>query len=546
MPRRLWLSLGMLATGSALLVAAQLAGAAPERKGGIFKVGTTGASVQIDPQLSYVTTGWWLEYATAAKLYNYRPGGKLVPEVASRFKVSRNGRRYTFLIRKGFRFSDGTPVTASSFTYAIDRAANQDLASPGAQFITNSAAGWVEIVGARSVNNGQGTHVRGVRARGNRLIIELARPSRMLISILAMPFFQATSTKLPLDREVVNVRSMADLPSAGPYAFTLNDANRLTSLRRNPYWTRGPGRTAPRNLRGVDLSWNLNEQAAFEMVKANQLDEGPIPSAEVQGVADQYSVNRSRFWVEPTTSCIGMIGFNDSRGLFHDNVEMRKAASWAIDRTEYSGDSYTRSPWTHLLPPGYPGSITKPRLQPYSPRANLAKARALAAGHFKDGRINAWYRLSGNGPAQAEVVRRGLVNLGFDPANITMRGFSGGDIYDAIGRRGSEFDLAVSLGWCDDFVDPLQIDWFPFLPGGSMFPDSPLYRDKIAAALRLRGNARIKAIGKLDLDIMRNLAPVAVTNTYNQLSFFSNRVDPRSLSFHRVYQDWSIPALALK
>ena len=96
---------------------------------------------------------------------------------------------------------------------------------------------------------------------------------------------------------------MADLPSAGPYAFTLNDVNRLTSLRRNPYWTRGPGRTAPRNLQGVDLSWNLNEQVAFEMVKANQLDEGPIPAAEVQGVASQYGVNRSRFWVEPMSSC---------------------------------------------------------------------------------------------------------------------------------------------------------------------------------------------------------------------------------------------------
>src|SRR5207342_1056010 len=118
MPRRLWLSPAMLATGAALLVAAQLAGAAPERRGGIFKVGTTGASVQIDPQLSYITTGWWLEYATAAKLYNYRPGGKLVPEVASGVRVSRDGRRYTFTIREGFRFSDGTPVTAQSFKYA--------------------------------------------------------------------------------------------------------------------------------------------------------------------------------------------------------------------------------------------------------------------------------------------------------------------------------------------------------------------------------------------------------------------------------------------
>ena len=34
---------------------------------------------------------------------------------------------------------------------------------------------------------------------------------------------------------------------------------------------------------------------------------------------------------------------------------------------------------------------------------------------------------------------------------------------------------------------------------------------------------------------MKNVAPVVVTNTYNQLSFFSNRVDPHSLRFHRVY-----------
>ena len=60
-----------------------------------------------------------------------------MPEVASRFTVTQGGKRYTFFIRKGFRFSDGTPVTARNFEYAIDRVANHDLASPGAQFITD-------------------------------------------------------------------------------------------------------------------------------------------------------------------------------------------------------------------------------------------------------------------------------------------------------------------------------------------------------------------------------------------------------------------------
>ena len=544
MPRRVWLSVAALAIGVALMVAAQLAGAAPERSGGVFKVGTTGASVQIDPQLSYITTGWWLEYATAAKLYNYRPGGMLVPEVASRFKVSRDGRRYTFLIRKGFRFSDGTPVTAASFKYAIDRTANHDLASPGAQFITDPTG--VDIVGARSVTDGNGTHVGGVRAVRNRLIIELSRPSGMLVSILAMPFFQATSTTLRLDREVADVRSMSDLPSAGPYAFTLNDVNTMTSLRRNPYWKRGPGRNAPRNLAGLDLQWNLNEQTAFQLVKANQLDEGPIPAAEIQNVADQYGVNRSRFWVK-AVNCMGQIPLNNSRGLFQGNAAMRRAVNWAIDRTDYLGVAapYGATPWTHLLPPTYPGSITKLSLQPYAPRANVAKAKAIAAGHFKDGRITVYYRSSGSSnQAQAQLVRRDLINLGFQPDKITMKGFTGGNIYDAMGKRGSDFDLGVSIGWCNDYPPNLG-GLFSFLPFGG-FPNSPKYRAKIEAAMRLGPNARTKAIGKLDIEIMKNVAPTVATGVYNSRFFFSNRVDPRSLSFHRVYQDWSIPALALK
>src|SRR3954453_1832138 len=131
MPRRLWLSLAMLAVGGGLLVTSALAGPTL-RKGGIFRVGNSGASVQIDPQVAYVTTAWWLEYATAVKLYNWpdRPGllgNRLIPEAAAGFSVPNRRKTYTFFIRPGFRFSDGTRVTAKSFKYAFDRVANHDL-----------------------------------------------------------------------------------------------------------------------------------------------------------------------------------------------------------------------------------------------------------------------------------------------------------------------------------------------------------------------------------------------------------------------------------
>jgi hypothetical protein len=50
----------------------------------------------------------------------------------------------------------------------------------------------------------------------------------------------------------------------------------------------------------------------------------------------------------------------------------------------------------------------------------------------------------------------------------------------------------------------------------------------------------------MDLDIMQKAAPMAIERTYNNRYFFSNRVDTKGLVYQGIYQDWSIPAMALK
>jgi ABC-type transport system substrate-binding protein len=542
---RLWFSLGLLAVGAAMLAAAQLASAGfGFRQGGIFRAGLSGASVQVDPQLAYTSTAWWLEYATAAKLVNYQdragqPGTRLVPEVASRYTVSRDGRTWTFLIRKGFRFSDGLPVTAASFKHAIDRVANHDLASPGAQFITDPNG--ANIVGAREVTGGRSQHVRGVTAKGNRLIVHLTRRDPAFLSKLAMPFFQATSARLPLSREVTGA-----YPSAGPYFVSRNDPNVVTQLRRNPYY-RG-ART--HNLRGLDVRWNLDEEAAYQQVRSGGLDEGPLPTAHVREVAKAYGVNRTRFWKKPT-SCLSFLAVNEARPLFRKNVALRRALSWVVNRKAYAGASgpYALTPWSHLLPPTSPGSVTPTKLQPYRGAPDLRKARRLAAGHLRRGRINIGYRSSGTiGAPQARLLRADLVKLGVDPARIRLKPFSGADIYDAMGKRNTDLDLGVGMGWCANTspVDPASLIRGA-LESSSLFGiDSAKYTRRLQAALKLKGQAQYRALGKLDVDLVKDLAPAVVLGVYNNRYFFSSRVDPRSLVYQNVYADWSIPRLALK
>src|SRR5437870_6044194 len=109
----------------ALLATLCIAGAATAttaKTGGTLNVDLTTDVDYTDPALSYLSTGWELEYATCLKLMNYPDGigprtAQLAPEAAAGFpKVAGNGKVYDFTINTSFtKFSDGSPVTAASF-----------------------------------------------------------------------------------------------------------------------------------------------------------------------------------------------------------------------------------------------------------------------------------------------------------------------------------------------------------------------------------------------------------------------------------------------
>ena len=533
MYRRACLSLGLLGVGVALLLVAQLAGAASGfRQGGIFRYGTASASVQIDPQLAYVTTAWWLEYATAAKLFNYpdrrgQAGALLRPELASRHTVSRDGRTWTFVLRRGFRFSDGSPVTAKSFAYAIDRAANHDLASQAAAFVTDPNR--TEIVGARDVNDGRSRHVRGVTARGYRLKIRLTRPSWVLPTILAMPFFQATSTALPLDREV-----MKAYPSAGPFAFTKHLADTKTELRRNRYY----GGSRPRHLAGVDVEWNVSPVGFPE----RSFDEGwpSLSDSDIPELLRRYGVNKTRFWVEPV-NCVGYLPLNSERPLLKSNAPLRRAINWIVDRRMHLEGvaPHSGSPWTHLLPPTFPGSVTARSQQPYAPSAHVVKARRLAAGHLRSGKVVIGY-LKRRGLSEPELLRDELVRMGFKPENVTFKLIEPWD--GGAGKVVMPYDIGVTTGWCSEYLDPET-----FLEPLLYFtPARGVVTAELPKIRRLAPDARMRALGRLDVRLIRDFAPIVAMRTYNSRYLFSARVDPRSLVYSGPYSDWSIPALALK
>ena len=144
---------GMTAALVALLaVLAVAAPASAAKQGGTFR-GMFATDVDyIDPSLAYYAHSMRIQNAIGANLVRFADaegsaGSRLVPEVAGFPLVSADGRTYTFGIRKGFRFSNGKPVTARNFAWAINRALRPQQASPGATFLA-------DVVGAQSVLDG--------------------------------------------------------------------------------------------------------------------------------------------------------------------------------------------------------------------------------------------------------------------------------------------------------------------------------------------------------------------------------------------------------
>jgi ABC-type transport system substrate-binding protein len=124
---------GRVIAGAAIaaLLALSLAasgGARGVAEGGTFRVTLGGGAFDfIDPALAYQGSSWAILNPVCATLMTYldKPppaGYRLVTDVAKDYpKASQGGRTWTFTLRSGFRFSDGTPVRASAFAHAIDR-----------------------------------------------------------------------------------------------------------------------------------------------------------------------------------------------------------------------------------------------------------------------------------------------------------------------------------------------------------------------------------------------------------------------------------------
>jgi len=532
MERKLACCVVAAAIGAVLLVAA--AAATPDKsvaskgqakKGGTYVVTRDEDFDFVDPSLDYMTAGWELQYALACKLYNYPDkeapaGSQLEPEVAAGLPVvSNGGKTYTMKLRSGYRFSDGTKVTAASFVDAFNRAANPKLVSP--------AVGFIDVVqGVGAVVDGKAQKISGVTATTPMsLRITLTRPAPDLLARLAMPFFQAIPKSLAANADPNGAEVFS---SCGPYYVAAHTRDKSITVKRNPFYKGA----RPSNVDVIQFNIGSSLEVAQQDVESGRADLAGtgVPPTSYATLAAKYGVNKGRLFVKPELA-VSYLAMNHDRPLFKNNPQLAKAVNWAIDRRALLGQggflAGKRS--DQILPPGLESGKDE-AIYPLEVTARTAaKAKALAAGHTGDGKAVLW---TSNRPAsllQAQIMQYNLKQIGLD---VSVQAFSRGVQIEKTGTRGAEFDLTPE-SWGADYADPY--DFINILLSGDTIAssnnqnvayfNSPKYNRQMREASSLRGNARTAAYHKLDMDITRNDPAWAVRANSNARIFVSARTD---------------------
>lgn len=510
---------------SLLLVAAATAGPTAKRGGTIVLDMTTDVDY-IDPQLSYYGETWKLEATTACKLMNWpdkegAAGAVATPEVASGLPlVSKDGKTYTFTIKPGFKFSNGKAVTAQSFVDAVNRFANPKMQSTGVAFLDI-------IKGAQAAVDGKAGSVSGVKARGNKLTIQLTKASPDLLARLAMPFYQAIDPTLAKQIDANGINQYA---SCGPYYFASRTPGRSITLKRNPHYK--GGRTA--NADTIQVNIGNSVDVEFQNVEKGTSDyaSGGIPATEWKNIVAKYGLNKKdgRVQVRPQLD-IRYVAMNHSRPLFKNNPQLAKAVNWAVDRQAFSAQGgYLYGKRTgQILPPGMLGY--KPAgIYPLKVTANTIKqARKLAEGNLRGGKAVLWSSNAGTAPLQAQLIQYNLKQIGID-AEIKLLPRAQ-QFTNAGNPQTASFDMTVER-WGADYADPY--DFMNILLDGKQvtqpqhnnyaYFNVAKYNKEMTAASLLQGPRRGVAYAALDSNMMRTNPPWAPLVNSNDRIFLSSRV----------------------
>jgi peptide/nickel transport system substrate-binding protein len=472
--------------------------------GGELRVVSASDVDSLDPALVSEPLSWDIATTTCSTLFtttNDQHVPRLVPEAATTFpSVSPDGLTYTFEIRSGLRFADGSALTAAAYSRAIGRVLDPRMQAPAVSQFASAIA--------------------DAHAHGRRLTLHLTHRRGDLLALLTMPWACPVPAGLPIDPA-----GAGPIPGSGPYAIAVYQPGREILLRRNPFY-RGPRQDRSASILiaiggtpDADVQQVENGTADLDLDLSLPSLQPPPPQL-LTDLASRYGIGKHQFFIRPLDGTV-FLALNCSRPLFRDNAPLRRAINYALDRPEIvrQGGPLVGHRTDQLLPPatlGYRDSSLYPLAGP-----ELRVARRLARGHLRAGNAVLYVADVPVALRRAAIIQYDLGQIG---VHVQVRAFARALLITKIATRGEPYDLALT-GWTGFTPDPQDfllrlLDGHTITAGDnfdvSYFNVASVNR-RLEADNTLPAPQRYEAFATSETNILRRYAPVAPI--MNQLGY---------------------------
>ena len=403
----------------------------------------------IDPALNSAVDGGNMLLHAYECLLIVGEDGTLQPGQAESYEVSEDGLTWTFHLRDGLKWSDGSDLTANDFVYSWKRVCNPEVAAPYAETVLGMVKGYDEAIDGN-------LDALGVSAPDDStLVVELANPCSYFGSLAAF----ATLSHVQEATIEANGDAWATAPetyvSNGPFYMTEWVPGSHITFSKNPYYWNADAIKLDR-LKFVLMEDSNAAYSAYQTGEVLLIKDVPteeIPSLE--GTDD--------FYVDPIIGTY-YISLNLQNEVFQD-VNVRKALSLAIDR-EYVASTLMQGTYTaagNLMGPGWMDTDGtefmsnanggKPYIDTTNFEANLEEAKQLLAdAGYPDGEgfptISYTTNDAGYHKVVAEYLQQAWAELGIDLQVNIVEWSSFTPM-----RRSGDFEVARN-GWVGDYSDP--------------------------------------------------------------------------------------------
>lgn len=458
------LSVGLVACGSG-------SGSTGGAKGGSITIAQAGQPDFLDPALSYTIHGWEPMAVVYTPLVTYKreegeAGSELIPGLAEQLpKVSADGKTYELTLRKGLRYSDGTPVKASDFEHTIKRVLN--LESGGMSY-------YADIEGAAAYVSGGNAEadISGIDTddRTGEITIELTNRRADFGNALAMNFAGLVPGETPFENMTKDPP-----PGVGAYMFTKSVPNREFVMERNPRYSEDMAPGVPEaKIDTVTTKIVPNVVQQTQEVIDNKIDfmqEPPAPDlkAEVLERFGPEGREEQRYEEFPTLSTYWF--FLNTRVAPFDDQKVREAVNIGIDRSGiarlYAGEM---EPGCSFLPPAMPGYTEEidvsacPWGDPNQP-PDLERAKQLIEEAGAEGaKVTVWGDNVETTPKVTQAYTDMLNEIGLDaePKIVDSSVY-----FQTIGNQKTEAQTGF-LNFFADFTHPLN--FFTIMESSSIQP----------------------------------------------------------------------------